>query len=105
MTLLDTVSLDLWSTAYREAVNSLGEDIDIAILEGKKIKQLFQELEMIDKEAAGESAFLRGLEHLKKIQVPLGRFKQLLDIATPLANAQPTAATVFGVVTGVTAVS
>lgn len=100
-----TVSSDLWSAAYREAVESLGKDIDVAILMGNNTAQLFKELEEIDKEATQESAFLRGVAYLRSIQVPLERFKLALDLASPLSRGDPTATTVFGVLRGVTAVS
>lgn len=99
------VSLDIWSDAYREAVQSLGEDIGMAILKGKNVAQLFMELEEFDKEATQESAFLRGVRYLHTIQVPLERFKLALDLASPLTSIEPTASTVFGVVQSVTAVS
>ena len=100
-----TVSADLWSAAYREAVDSLGDDIDVAILKGDSVAQLFKELEDIDREATQKSAFLRGVECLQKIKVPLERFKLALDVASPLSNIDPAATAVFGVVKGVTAVS
>lgn len=99
------VSSDLWSAAYLEAVNSLGEDIDVAIFKGRNVAQMFRELEEIDKEAMQESAFLRGVSYLHSIQVPLERFKLALDLASPLTSLEPTATTVFGVVRSVTAVS
>ena len=37
-----TVSSDLWSAAYREAFDSLGDDIDVAILKGDSVAQLFK---------------------------------------------------------------
>jgi hypothetical protein len=101
----DAVSRDLWSTAYREAVESLGEDIDIAMLKGRNVEQLFKELGEIDNEATQDSAFLRGVKYLRSIQVPLERFKLALDLASPLASLDPTASTVFGMVRGVTTVS
>ena len=100
-----TVSTDLWSAAYREAIDSLGEDIDVAILMGSNAAQLFKELEKIEKDTTQESAFLRGVAYLHSIQVPLERFKLALDLATPLSKLDPTATTVFGVVSSVTAVS
>jgi hypothetical protein len=100
-----TVSSDLWSAAYREAINSLGEDLDVAILMGVNAAQLFKELEEIDNDATQDSAFLRGVTYLRSIQVPLERFKLALDLASPLSKLEPTAATVFGVVSSVTAVS
>ncbi|KAF4467462.1 NACHT nucleoside triphosphatase [Fusarium albosuccineum] len=96
---------DLWSTAYREAVESLGEDIDVAILQGKNVEQLFRELEEVDNESTQGSAFLRGLKYLQSIQVPLERFKLALDLASPLASFDPAASTVFGLVRGVTAIA
>jgi hypothetical protein len=98
------VSSDLWSAAYREAIENLGDEIDIAILNGKNVAQLFKELEEIGKGVTHESAFLRGVRYLRSLQVPLERFKLALDLASPLTSFEPTAATVFGVVGGVTAV-
>ena len=99
------VSSDLWSAAYREAINSLGEDLDVAILMGGNAAQLLKELEEMDKDATQESAFVRGVAYLRSIQVPLQRFKLALDLAAPLSTLDPTATTVFGVVRSVTAVS
>ncbi|KND92704.1 Vegetative incompatibility protein HET-E-1, partial [Tolypocladium ophioglossoides CBS 100239] len=99
------VSSDLWSAAYREAVDSLGKDINAAILKGDNVAELFKQLEKIDKEATQESAFLRGVRYLHSLQVPLERFKLALDLATPLTNIEPTSATVFGVVKSVTAIA
>ena len=99
------VSSDLWSAAYREAVNSLGDDIDVAILKGKNVALLFRELEAIDKDVTEESAFLRGVRYLRELQVPLERFKLALDLASPLTDVEMASAAVFGVVRGVTAVS
>ena len=99
------VSSDLWSAAYREAVQNLGDQIDIATLEGKNVAQLFRELEDIEKEATHESAFLRGVRYLRSIKIPLERFKFVLDTASPLTSIEPTAATVFGLVRSVTVVS
>jgi hypothetical protein len=96
---------DIWSKASDEAVKSLGNDIDNAILKGENVAQLFRQLEEIDKEATQESIFLRGVRYLHSLQVPLEIFKLALDLASPLTNIEPTAATVFGVVRGVTAVS
>ncbi len=98
------VPSDLWSAAYREAVEGLGKDIDVAILMGSNVAQLFKQLEEIDKEATRESAFVRGVAYLRSIQVPLERFKLALDLASPLSSIEPTATTVIGVVRGVTAV-
>ncbi|GMG12987.1 unnamed protein product [Aspergillus oryzae] len=98
-------SSDIWSAAYREAVESLRDGIDIAILEGRNIAQLFTELDQLEREVTQESAFDRGLRCLRSLQVPLERFKLLLDLATPLAAIEPTATAVVGVLRGVTAVS
>ena len=53
----------IWSAAYREAINSLGEDLDVAILMGNNATQLFKELEAIDNDASQHSAFLRGVAY------------------------------------------
>lgn len=100
-----TTPTDVWSAAYREAVDSLGKDIDVAILRGSGAAQLFKQLEEIDKNVSRDSAFLRGVACLRSIQVPLEKFKLALDLASPLGNLEPIAGTVFGVVKGVTAVS
>ena len=99
------ISLDLWSAAYREAVDSLGKDINIAILKGDNVAELFKQLEKLEKDATQESVFLRGVKYLQSLQVPLERFKLALDLASPLTRFEPTTATVFGVVKSVTAVS
>ncbi|CZS94644.1 hypothetical protein WAI453_013344 [Rhynchosporium graminicola] len=103
---IDTVSnsSDMWSTAYREAVNSLGEDLDMAIFKGENVAQLFRQLEEIEKDGQ-ESVFLRGVKYLHSLQVPLERFKLALDLATPLTSIEPTTATVFAVVRSVTAIA
>ncbi|EXV04769.1 hypothetical protein X797_002451 [Metarhizium robertsii] len=101
----DAAPSDLWSAAYREAVESLGEDIDVAILKGKGIEQLFHQLEELNTELTEQSAFLAGVEYLQRIKVPLEKFKLALDLATPLTDMQPVSAAVFGVVKGVTAIA
>jgi hypothetical protein len=97
-------SEDVWSAAYREAVESLGEEIRNT-LSGKNAEQLFKEVEGIGNEKTHESAFLRGVQRLRFLKVPLDTLKLALDLASPLANLEPTASTVFGVVRSVTAVS
>jgi hypothetical protein len=99
------VPSDLWSAAYREAVDSLGKDVDVAILMGSNAAQLLNELEEADGKATEQSVFLRGVAYLRSIQVPLERFKLALDLASPLGSLDPAAAGVFGAVRGVTAVS
>ncbi|KAL5371373.1 hypothetical protein DPSP01_014309 [Paraphaeosphaeria sporulosa] len=98
-------SSDIWSAAYREAVDSLGEDIDVAILLGNNAAQLLKKLEGIENTSTQESAFLRGVAYLRSIQVPLERFKLALDLTSPLSSLDPTATTVFGVVKSVTAIA
>ncbi|KAJ5289958.1 Protein of unknown function DUF3468 [Penicillium atrosanguineum] len=97
-------SSDVWSAAYREAVESLGEEKTIA-LHGKNAEQLFKELEEIEQEATRESAFLRGVRHLQGLKGPFGTFKLALDLTSPLADLEPIASTVFGVVRSVTAIA
>jgi hypothetical protein len=100
-----TVSSDLWSAAYREAVDSFQKDVGAAVLMGGTAAQLFKKLEEVDIDATQGSVFLRGVAYLRSIQVPLERFKLALDLASPLSSLDPTASTVFGVVRSVTAVS
>jgi hypothetical protein len=95
---------DLWSEAYYEAVNSLGTDIDAAILMGSNAAQLFKQLEEIETETNQESIFLRGVAYLRSIQVPLERLKLALDLASPPSSLDA-ATTVFGMVRSVTAVN
>ncbi|KFH40613.1 Vegetative incompatibility protein HET-E-like protein [Hapsidospora chrysogenum ATCC 11550] len=99
------VPSDLWSAAYCEAIDRLGEDIDLAILQGKNVAQLFRALEGTEKEATQETAFLRGVSYLRSIQVPLERFKLALDLASPLTSLEPTTSTVTGVVRNVSAIA
>ncbi|KAJ5469732.1 hypothetical protein N7539_009350 [Penicillium diatomitis] len=99
------ISSGLWSAAFREAVEGLREDIDIATLKGKDAAQLLKDLEDVAKEATQTSMFWKGLKYLQTLQVPLQRFKDVLDLASPLANLEPTAATVVGVVRGLTAIA
>lgn len=99
------VSSDLWSAAFREAVEAFGKDIDVAILKSRNVEQLFKELEEMDQGASQESAFVRGVRYLRSVQVPLERLKLAVDLATPLTALEPTVMMVFGVVRGVTAVS
>jgi hypothetical protein len=68
------------------------------------VTQLFAELDQLEREVMQESAFDRGLRCLRSLQVPLERFKLLLDLTSPLASIEPTATTVVGLVKGVTAV-
>ncbi|KAH6627225.1 hypothetical protein B0J18DRAFT_426830 [Chaetomium sp. MPI-SDFR-AT-0129] len=77
---------DLWSAAYREAVELIGKDVDITILQGESVAQLFEQLEQLDKDATQESAFVRGLRY-------------------PLTSLEPTAATVSGFVKSVTTIA
>lgn len=102
---LDLASSDLWSAAYQEAINNLGQDIDHLVLKGENLIDLLKQLEETDIESNQESAFLRGVKYLQSIQVPLEKFKLALDIAAPLTSTNSSPATVFGALRGVTAVS
>lgn len=99
------VASDLWSAAYREAVESVQDEMDITILKGSSVAQLFQKLEEIDKDVTQKSAFVRGMEFLHSVKKPLENFKLALDLASPLAELEPVATTVVGVLKSVTAVS
>lgn len=98
-------SPDVWSFAFREALNSVGSDIDVAILQGENATTLLKGLQDLDRESSQESAFRRGVEHLQRLKIPLETIKLALDIATPVAAIEPTASMAIGVVRSVTAVS
>lgn len=98
------LSSDIWSAAYREAVESLGGEISTAST-GRNAEMLFKQLEEIEQDVTHESAFLRGVQRLRFLKTPLDNFKLALDLASPLTNLEPTASVVFGVVRSVTAVS
>ncbi|KAL4781503.1 hypothetical protein BJX76DRAFT_350139 [Aspergillus varians] len=99
------VPSDLWSAAYIEAIDNMKEEIDIAILRGKSAEQLFSELQESGSQATNESAFVKGVNYLHSVQVPLERLKLALDVASPLTNLEPTTNMVFGVIRGVTALA
>lgn len=99
------ISSDLWSAAYREAVDNLGKDFNPAVLSGDNILKLFKQLEKLDEDTMQESVFLRGVRYLRSIQVPLECFRLALDVATPLASTQPPVGMAVGIVKSVTAVS
>jgi hypothetical protein len=95
---------DLWSAAFREAIDTLEPKIDVAQFAGKTIEQLFNDLDATDKSMNEESIFRRGLAHLRSAKGPLENFKSALDLANPLVAFEPTTATVIGIVRGVTTV-
>ncbi|KAK8014833.1 hypothetical protein PG990_008129 [Apiospora arundinis] len=101
---LDEGELGLWSAAYREAVESQ-KTVDQAILKVGKIHELFVKLEATESGTPDDSLFRKGLKQLEKIKGPLKQFKLVLDVTSPLASAEPAAATVIGVVQGVTALA
>ncbi|CZT20874.1 uncharacterized protein RCC_06734 [Ramularia collo-cygni] len=96
---------DVWSAAFRDAVRSLSGEINVALLENKTLEQIFTQLDALEKDAKDNSMFLRGVKYLTSIQVPLKNIKMALDLASPLASFDPTANTVFGIITGVTAIA
>jgi hypothetical protein len=96
------MALDVWSAAYQEAVESLGKEL--TALNGKNAEQLFKELEVAGQETAHKSSFMRGVERLRSLKPSLDSFKLALDLASPLADLEPTASTVVGVLRSVTTV-
>lgn len=96
---------DIWSAAFREAINTLEPKIDTAQITGKSVEQLFVDLRSVDKSINEESTVRRGLEHLRSVKTPLENFKLALDLANPFVSFEPTAATVIGVLRGVTTAS
>lgn len=99
-----SATTDLWSAAYREAVENLRGVLDAAIFEEEHIQLVLKKLGEVENEETHESAFSRGVRCLRSIQVPLETFKLALDLANPVANLEPVASAVLGVVRGVTAV-
>lgn len=97
-------SEDLWSAAFREAMDTLEPKIDVAQITGTAIEYLFDDIESIEKSINNNSIFRRGLEHLRRVKGPLENFKLALDLANPLISFEPMAATVVGIVRGVTTV-
>ncbi|KAH6646799.1 hypothetical protein BKA67DRAFT_525676 [Truncatella angustata] len=95
----------IWSRAYTEAVQSLTGDINSAILEGQNIEWLFKQLQEAGKEANEESLLRKGIKYLRKLKVPLEKFKLALDLTAPLASMEPIAGTVLGMVKSATAIA
>lgn len=95
---------ETWSPAYREAVESF-EGLDISLLEGKNLEQLFQKLEDDGEEAEDKLTFSKGVQFLKKNKVPLENLKLTLEVVSPIASLDPVAGAVVGAIKGVTAVS
>ena len=96
--------LGLWSAAYREAVASQNA-VDQSILKVESIQDLFVQLEATESGSPDESLFRKGLKQLEKLKGPLQQMKLVLDVTSPLASAEPAAATVISVVQGVTALA
>lgn len=96
---------DVWSKAYEEAIQNMGDDIDIAILVGKNAEHLFENLGQLCKKAGENSAAARGIAHLKNAKLPLERLKVVIEVATPLGAIHPAASTALGVVKSVITVS
>ncbi|KAK8018536.1 hypothetical protein PG991_007726 [Apiospora marii] len=96
--------LGLWSAAYREAVASQNT-VDQTILRVESIQELFAQLEATESGSPDDSLFRKGLKQLEKLKGPLQQMKLVLDVTSPLASAEPAAATVISVVQGVTALA
>ncbi|KAI6801898.1 hypothetical protein KC361_g1467 [Hortaea werneckii] len=98
-------STDIWTAAFHEAVEQVDEDINQAIIKGKDAEQLLKELERLDMDSSQHSAFSRGHEFLKTLQVPLQTFKMALDLASPFTVVESTTSVVVGVLRAVTAMA
>lgn len=98
-------SPDVWSLAFAEALDSFGSELDHTLLQGNSAESLMRRLQEMDEDDSQNSAFRRGLDHLRRLRIPLEAIKLALDIATPLVAVEPTAAMAVGVVRSVTAVS
>jgi hypothetical protein len=80
----------------------MGDDLDEAILKATDVGQLLESLNEIPGQ---ESVIIRGQNRLLEFKKGLEVFRIVVDAAAPLAKVEPTAATVFGVVSGMTSVS
>ncbi|KAI1846709.1 hypothetical protein JX266_007282 [Neoarthrinium moseri] len=102
----ESLALDIWSAAYREAVeNSPDERIQKLILKGENAGQLLRQLEHDEDGLVENSLFRRGIHCLKTVQGPLENLKLVLDVASPLTSIEPAVGTAFGVLKSVTAVA
>lgn len=93
---------DVWSVAYREAVERLDEEKREMVLKGDRVDQLFRQLGDHDAESVEESSFRRGLT---KLHQPLQNIKLAVDLASPLLGLEPAVATATGAVKSFTIVS
>ena len=93
---------DLWSAAYREAVENSSDKVKSVIMNGERIENLLTRLKETNENIADNSLFWRGI---KRLQEPLRFFKLAVDMASPFASIEPTASTAVGAVSCVTAVS
>jgi len=98
-------SKDPWTVAFRDAAKSLEDEVDVALLQGRKLEDLFRELELKEQTTAQDSIFWSGVERLKGIQLPLKILNIALDCANPLTRIEPTMSAVFGVISSASAVS
>ncbi|SPO00078.1 uncharacterized protein DNG_02930 [Cephalotrichum gorgonifer] len=93
---------DIWSVAYREAVERLDEDKREIVTKGERIDELFKRLRESDADNADHSLFRKGLS---KLQKPLQYVKLAVDLAQPLLALEPAAATATGAVKSFTVVA
>lgn len=93
---------DLWSGAYKEAVQSSEDKVKRLAVTGVRLDDLFKRLEE-ENDRRNESIFNRGLKVLSQ---PLQYLKLSLDIAGPFVDLEPTKAlaTATNVVKSVTTV-
>lgn len=101
---LTRASEDLWTAAFREAIETFEPKLDVAQLADANVERMLHDLELIDRLNNDDSIFQRGLEHLRRVKGPLENLKLALNLAEPLVSFEPVAATVIGVVRSVTTV-
>ncbi len=61
---------------------------------------MLENIDNIEKDEVQQSAFLRGVKCLRAAKVPLESFKFALDLASQVANLEPIASAVLGMVRG-----
>lgn len=92
---------NIWSVAYRDAIQKLDEDKREMVLRNQNLDQLLKDLGERDAESAENSLFRKGL---KKVQKSLENVKLAVDIAQPFIGLEPVAATATGAVKSFTIV-
>ncbi|KAG5952138.1 hypothetical protein E4U53_001504 [Claviceps sorghi] len=94
--------LGIKEEAFQAAVAGLKiEDHLSALLKGKNVTQLFQELRAINEDQTGNSMIQKGVAFLKSNKIPVQGIKDILGFVTPILSFEPTTHTVLNATQGV----